>query len=54
MQITGENIKDIKFAPKFFGLAFATACASGTVQIYSANLSAKSDSHLREWTEQHG
>ena len=51
MQITGDNVKDIKFAPNFFGLSFATAFSSGTIQVYTANLSAKKDSHLREWTE---
>jgi hypothetical protein len=28
-------VKDIKFAPKFFGLAFGAACTSGEVIFYT-------------------
>jgi hypothetical protein len=34
MQLT-DNIKDIKFAPKFFGLAFATATANGEIRVFT-------------------
>jgi len=46
MQLT-DNIKDIKFAPKFFGLAFAAACANGEIKFYTPI----SQGNLKDWQE---
>ena len=49
MQLT-DNIKDIKFAPKFLGLVFAAATANGEIRVYSPI----SEGNLKDWQENFG
>ena len=44
------DLKDIKFAPKFFGLALATACTNGEVQFYRPTTM----DDLRLWQDDYG
>ena len=43
-------IRDIKFAPRFFGLVLAVACANGNIKIYQPN----TGDDLGEWNENYG
>jgi hypothetical protein len=40
-----NDVKDIKFAPKFFGLAFAAACSNGEVKFFTPI----SIGNLKDW-----
>ena len=42
-------IRDIKFAPRFFGLALAVACANGNIKIFQPN-----GGNLNDWEENFG
>lgn len=44
-----SDIKEIKFAPKFFGLALAAATASGDIKVY-----APSQGNPKDWQENFG
>lgn len=45
-----DSVRDIKFAPRFFGLVLGAACSNGEVKFYSPN----DLSHLKDWNENYG
>lgn len=45
-----DNLKDIKFAPKSFGLAIATVCANAEIKFFTP----VTQGNLKDWQEYFG